>query len=71
MCAFLVAYLLYDPAAFTPGERKPPRIVVASNIVTLTAQEKARALARIEKQFRDGEMPEHVYLDKRQEIEGR
>ncbi len=70
-CAFLVAAKLNDPNLFTPGERKPPRVVVASNIVTLTPEQKAKALARLEKQYTAGEMPEHVYLDKRQELESR
>ena len=65
-----VAALLHKPTIFLM-EKKPARIVVASNIVTYTPEEKARALARLEKRYRDGEMPEHVYLDKRQEIESR
>lgn len=71
VCAFLVAGLLHDPSLFSRAERKPPRIVVASNIVTLTPDQKAKALARLEKQYATGEMPEHVYLDKRQELESR
>lgn len=67
---FGVAALMHKPTLLT-FEKKAPRIVVASNIVTYTPEEKARALARLEKRFRDGELEEHVYLDKRQEIESR
>lgn len=70
-CAFAVAALMHRPALLAMGERKPPRIVVASNIVTLTPEEKAEALARVERRFRDGEIPEHKYWDLRQEIESR
>lgn len=69
--ALLVGARMHNPALFTPGEKKPPRVVVASNIVTLTPEQKAKALARLERQFAAGEMPEHVYLDKRQELESR
>lgn len=65
-----VAALMHRPSWLT-FEKKPARIVVASNIVTYTPEEKARALARLEKRYRDGELEEHVYLDKRQEIESR
>lgn len=66
-----VAAMMHNPAVLKLGERKPPRVVVASNIVTYTPEEKARMLARLEKRFRDGDIPEHVYWDKRQEIESR
>jgi hypothetical protein len=64
-----VAVLMVKPALLTPGDKKPPRVVVASNIVSLSPAEKERALARLEARFRNGEIPEHVYLDKKQELE--
>lgn len=69
--AVMVAVLIHNPAALTRTERKPPRLVVASNIVTLTPAEKAQALARLETSYRAGELEEHVYLDRRQELESR
>ncbi|MEK6976480.1 MAG: hypothetical protein AABY18_09085 [Candidatus Thermoplasmatota archaeon] len=68
--ALAVAALIHRPTVFM-AEKKVPRIVVASNIVTYTPEEKARALARLDKRYRDGELEEHVYLDKRQELESR
>lgn len=68
--AFWVAAMMHNPALMTL-DRKRPRVVVASNVVTYTPQEKEKALARLEKRYRDGELPEHVYLDKRQEIDSR
>lgn len=70
-CAFVVAARFKRPTLFTPGEKKPPRVVVASNIVTLTPEQKEKALARLERQYAAGDMPEHIYLDKRQELESR
>jgi hypothetical protein len=70
LSVFGVAALMHKPTIFLM-EKKPARVVVASNIVTYTPEEKARALARLEKRYRDGELEEHVYLDKRQEIESR
>jgi hypothetical protein len=67
--AFWVAWRIHAPHAIG-GDRKP-RMVVASNIVTLTPEEKAAALARIERRWKDGEIPEHKYWDLRQEIESR
>lgn len=67
----LVAAMLHNPAVLKLGGRKPPRRVVASNIVTYTPDQKARALERLEARYRAGDMPEHVYLDKRQELESR
>jgi hypothetical protein len=52
-------------------ERKPKRVVVASNIVPWTPEQKARRLAELEARFRAGDLPEHVYWDKRQEIEAK
>ena len=71
LSVWAVALRMHDPAMFTPGERKPPRVVVASNIVTLTPEQKAKALARLERQYAAGELPEHIYLDKKQELESR
>lgn len=70
LSVWAVAALMHKPTLLTL-EKRPPRIVVASNIVTYTPEDKARALARLEKRYRDGEIEEHVYLDKRQEIESR
>lgn len=70
LSVFGVAALMHKPTLLS-FEKKPARIVVASNIVTYTPEEKARALARLEKRYRDGELEEHVYLDKRQEIESK
>lgn len=69
--AVWVAWILHAPATAPGQPRKPKRKVVVSNIVTLSAQEKAAALARIEKRFQAGEIPEHKYWDLRQEIESR
>lgn len=69
--AFWVTWTLHAPGAMLGQARKPPRLVVASNIVTLSPAEKQAALARIEKRYRDGEIPEHRYWDLRQEIESR
>lgn len=71
LSAFAVAVMLHKPHFLARGDRKPPRMVVASNIVTLTPEEKAAALARIERRWRDGEIPEHKYWDLRQELESR
>lgn len=70
LSVFAVAALMHKPTLLA-FEKKPARIVVASNIVTYTPEEKARALARLEQRFRDGDLEEHVYLDKRQEIESK
>jgi len=70
--AFWVAFRLASPGAMPwSGDRKPPRLVVASNIVRLTPAEKAARLERIEKRFRDGEIPEHKYWDLRQELDSK
>ncbi|MFA5943386.1 MAG: hypothetical protein WC876_02850 [Candidatus Thermoplasmatota archaeon] len=69
--AFWMAWAIHTPWAIPGQARKPPRRVVASNIVTLSPAEKTAALARIEKRYRDGEIPEHKYWDLRQEIESR
>lgn len=65
-----VAALMHSPTLLA-REKKPPRVVVASNIVTYTPEEKARIRSRLEKRYRDGEIPEHVYLDQLQELESR
>ena len=70
LCAFSVAALMHKPSLLA-FEKRPARIVVGSNIVTYTPEDKARALARLEERYRKGDLEEHVYLDKRQEIESR
>lgn len=62
------AYIFEYPRA-AAGHR--PRIVVAYDVVPLTGEEKAERLARLEKRFRAGEIPEHKYWDLRQEIESK
>lgn len=69
--AFSVAALFERPALLSKGDRKPPRIVTARDVVFLTPEEKAERLARLEKRFQAGEIPEHKYWDLRQEIESR
>ncbi|HUR25334.1 MAG TPA: hypothetical protein VM327_04885 [Candidatus Thermoplasmatota archaeon] len=68
--AFWVAWLIHNPMAI-PGQKKPPRVVTAHDVVFLSPQEKAERLAALEKRFQAGEIPEHKYWDKRQEIESR
>jgi hypothetical protein len=68
--ALWVAWLIHDPTAM-PGQKKPPRIVTAHDIVFLSPEEKADRLAALEARFQAGEIPEHKYWDKRQEIESR
>lgn len=68
--ALWVAWLIHNPAAI-PGQKKPPRIVTARDVVFLSPEEKADRLAALEARFRAGEIPEHKYWDKRQEIESR
>jgi len=68
--AFWVAWLIHDPSAI-PGQKKPPRVVTARDVVFLSPEEKAERLAALEKRFQAGEIPEHKYWDKRQEIESR
>lgn len=69
LSVWAVALRMHDPDLLKVGEKKPPRVVVASNIVTYSASEKERIRARLEKQYAAGEIPEHVYLDKLQELE--
>lgn len=76
LSVWAVAALLHRPdlvptAAGGRRERKPPRIVTARDVVFLTPEEKAERLARLEKRFQAGEIPEHKYWDLRQEIESR
>lgn len=68
--ALWVAWLIHDPSAL-PGTRKPAKIVVGRDVVFLSPEEKADRLAALEKRFQAGEIPEHKYWDKRQEIESR
>jgi hypothetical protein len=70
--AWWVAWLIHNPSAIPgTGQKRPPRVVVARDVVFLTPEEKARRLARLEKRFQAGEIPEHKYWDLRQEIESR
>lgn len=76
LSVWAVALLLHRPdllpaAAGGKRDRKPPRVVVARDVVFLTPEEKAERLARLEKRFQAGEIPEHKYWDLRQEIESR
>jgi hypothetical protein len=68
-----VALLMHRPDLLpgAQGERRPPRVVVARDVVFLSPEEKADRLAALEKRFANGDIPEHVYLDKKQEIESR
>ena len=67
-----VGVLLHRPDLLrAPGQRKPAKVVVARDVVFLTPEEKAERLAALEKRFKAGEIPEHKYWDKRQEIESR
>lgn len=67
-----VAVLLHRPDLVRVAARKrPAKVVVARDVVFLSPEEKAERLAALEKRFRDGEIPEHKYWDKRQEIESR
>lgn len=68
-----VAWLLHHPSALANlgGPKKPPRIVTARDVVFLSPEEKAERLAALERRFQAGEIPEHKYWDKRQEIESR
>jgi len=72
LSCFAVALLLERPALLAAdGQRKPPRVVVARDVVLLSPEEKAKRLAALEKRYQAGEIPEHKYWDKRQEIESR
>jgi hypothetical protein len=68
--AWWAAWLIHNPSA-APGARKPPRVVVARDVVFLTPEEKRQRLEKLEKRFKAGEIPEHKYWDLRQEIESR
>lgn len=68
--ALWVGWLLQNPSAI-PGQKRPPRIVTARDVVFLSPEEKADRLAALERRFQAGEIPEHKYWDKRQEIESR
>ena len=68
--ALWVAWLLHHPLSI-PGPKKPARVVTARDVVFLSPEEKAERLAALEKRFKAGEIPEHKYWDKRQEIESR
>lgn len=68
--ALWVAWVIHSPIREAAAERRP-RIVVAYDVVRLTDEEKAERLAALEKRYRAGELEEHKYWDKRQEIESR
>jgi hypothetical protein len=68
--ALVAAWLIHKPSAI-PGQKRPPRIVTAHDVVFLSPQEKAERIARLEKRFQAGEIAEHKYWDLRQEIESR
>jgi hypothetical protein len=69
--AFWVGWLIHNPMAVPGQQKKPPRVVTAHDVVFLSPEEKADRLAALEKRFQAGEIPEHKYWDKRQEIESR
>lgn len=73
LSVWAVALLLHRPDLLpgAKGDKRPPRVVVARDVVFLSPEEKAQRLAALDKRFQAGEIPEHVYLDKRQEIESR
>jgi hypothetical protein len=71
VAAGLAAVRLSSPTGKLTPERSPPRIVVASNIVTYTPEQKERLLAELERRYAAGELKEHTYWDRRQEIESR
>lgn len=72
LTAFWVSYTMYAPGAIPfVREKNLPQVVVASNIVTFSEQEKTSRLAELDAKFKAGEIPEHKYWDKRQEIESR
>lgn len=68
--ALWVAWIIHDPSAL-PGQRKPARVVTARDVVFLSPEEKTERLEALERRFQAGEIPEHKYWDKRQEIESR
>lgn len=68
--ALWVAWLIHNPSAI-PGQKRPARVVTARDIVFLSPEEKAERLEALERRFQAGEIPEHKYWDKRQEIESR
>jgi hypothetical protein len=73
LAAGWVAWSLEKPASTVSAKKRPVRkaVVAKSNIVVMTPEDKAAALERVEQRFRNGEIPEHVYWDKRQEIESK
>ena len=68
--ALWTAWLIEHPLPL-PGQKKPARVVVARDVVFLSPEEKAERLADLERRFQAGEIAEHKYWDKRQEIESR
>lgn len=69
--ALWVAWLIHNPSAAPGASKRPPRVVTAHDVVFLSPAEKAERIARLEKRFQAGEIPEHKYWDLRQEIESR
>jgi hypothetical protein len=67
----LCAMRLANPGGTVIPARKPPRMVWGRDIMTLTDDQKAQRLAALDARFEAGEIPEHVYWDRRQEIESR
>lgn len=67
-----VALLMHRPDLLPgKGPKRPAKVVVGRDVVFLTDEEKSRRLAELERRFQAGEIPEHKYWDKRQEIESR
>jgi hypothetical protein len=72
LSAIGTALVLHKINLFTKqGSGRPPRVVTARDVVFLSPEEKAERLAALEKRFQAGEIPEHKYWDRRQEIESR
>jgi hypothetical protein len=64
----------YRPHSVPPTKPKAPkltsaRVLVAKPLAVMSDDEKAARLADLERRFKAGEIPEHIYLDKLQELE--
>lgn len=66
---WLLALRLMRPLAASGSTTRRANVAIAWNPPTLSEGERGRRLARLESQYRRGEIPEHEYLDRRQELE--